>query len=237
MCSIAVFGPGYSRKVHGATTFKLDKKELPLIFVCGGPGVGKSRLLVQLANWLPDALADQPAVGGAGGPGLGKGRVGKGSGGASATGTTVVLMIKSGNGMSLSVEEQQQDGNHLLACRMLYSAFCADEGVSYTAFYKQVCGECPRVTFEDAAAMICHALGDVDITLVVLVDEAHELCVNVSAEAKVAYPYVHQERHSSPFVSLIAVGGIPGSFSVAPFVVAQFSMAPLFLLNVASGTA
>ena len=46
--------PDYLRKVW--SNLAVDKSEAPLLFVTGGPGVGKSRVLVQLAEWLPELV-------------------------------------------------------------------------------------------------------------------------------------------------------------------------------------
>ena len=194
--------------MHSTTAGAFDKSKLPLVFVTGGPGVGKSRLLVQLSHWLPAALTTEPATAGAGMAGGGRADTtvkagGGGEGAAAKDSRVVVLMIKSGNGMALTEEEKKQDGSHLLACRMLYSAFCSSPGTSYDSFVRSVCGSPADVTFDDAVAMICHAHGDSNITLVLLVDEAHELCVRAEEKKKKegSYPYVTVERISLPLNS------------------------------------
>ncbi len=164
----------YANRVHAGNKVS-DKKQLPLMFVVGGPGVGKSRLLVQLGVWIPEAL----------------GEVAGGAGRAARDTTTVVLMIKSGNGMALSTTEKGLDGGHLLACRMLYAAFCPPLLLDFQVFMRDYCGHRGQLLFPHALAMICHALGDKDVSVVLLVDEAHELCVQVPTGGhKDTFPYV-----------------------------------------------
>ena len=159
------------------------------MFVVGGPGVGKSRLLVQLGQWIPEALSGV-VRGAGGGAGAGGGGGGVGAAARDTVRDTVVLMIKTGNGMALSSDEKRLDGGHLLASRMLYAAFCPPT-IDFPSFARDICGFSGHLQFSDALGMILHALGDKDVNLVLLVDEAHELCVQVpNGGHKDAFPYV-----------------------------------------------
>ena len=195
--------PDYLRKVW--SNLAVDKSEAPLLFVTGGPGVGKSRVLVQLAKWLPELVGriwcthESDAAGGVGGqvgagdgPGDAPGRrastsaAGASAGAGAALWTTkdactappvVVAMIKAANGTSvIEGVEDGLSGSQVLAHRLLHRLFTP------LVDFRTFVGDCVRagVHFADALAVISRALNFAgrgrDFTLVLLVDEVQVLC-------------------------------------------------------------
>ena len=142
-----------------------DKTQISAGFVFGGPGVGKSRLLTKLAQWIPEHL-DAAAAPGAG------------AAGASAQ-AAVVVFIKASNGQSLLDYEMEREDNcasTALACRILHSVFCPGV-MAYTDFVRDICGgSSGSFTISDVLLLIAYARKQSGLSthfsLVVLCDEA-----------------------------------------------------------------
>ena len=128
-----------------------DKSEVPLAFVMGGPGVGKSRLLTKLAEWIPEYIGSD----------------------------AVVVFIKASNLLDYELTREDNCASTALACRLLYSAFCAG-GMAYSDFVRDICGgSLASITVDDAVLLIAHARKlsglSTSFPLVVLCDEAQYL--------------------------------------------------------------